>query len=83
MHVIFATCMIVVCIGLLVIVAAIVVDSVKNIIKYSAEERIEEMQERHAQEMYMKNKYINYLEYCCAHPCIEIHELQFKEELDD
>lgn len=83
MRVIFTACMVAVCLVLLVMVVQIVIQSVKNIIKYSAEERIEELQERHAQEMYMKNKYIKYLEYCCAHPCIEIHELQFKEELDD
>lgn len=80
MHVLFVACMVAVCLTLLALVVKMFIQAAKNAIKYAAEARIEELQERHEQELYMKDKHIKYLEYCCTHPCIEISIFEFKKE---
>lgn len=48
------------------------IQTCRRIIRYTAEEKIEELQEQHQQELDKKDRQIKLLEYCCSHPRINV-----------
>lgn len=79
MYVIFVVCAVTVCLMLLALVIREFIRVWKDIVRCAAEEKIEELQERHRREMYFKNQEIKYLEYYCAHPIVDVQVMEFEE----